>query len=270
MIKSNRILSVGIKGFRSLADFHIEDLPKAAVLIGANGSGKSNFIRFFEMMSWMVRSRNLQEFIQRHGGADDQLFGGTSISRHLDATVTIRTESGTNDYGFALSHAHPDRFLFTKEEFRYNSDSFETKALWQPLGSGHTEATIVEKAQSQGNDGVNPEIARVIVRLLRSCSVFQFHDTSDASSFKVRWDAEDNNYLRSNGGNLAAILLRLEREDLRRYETICRHISRVLPTFDRFDIEESFGRVFLRWKANWTNKRSALISLQTDHSGSLR
>ena len=75
MINPNRIQSVHIKGFRSLADFQIRDLPNAAVLIGANGSGKSNFIRFFEMMSWMVRARNLQEFIQRHGGADDQLFG---------------------------------------------------------------------------------------------------------------------------------------------------------------------------------------------------
>ena len=38
------------KGFRSLADVELLKIPKATVLIGANGSGKSNFIRFFEMM----------------------------------------------------------------------------------------------------------------------------------------------------------------------------------------------------------------------------
>ena len=123
MNEPTRIQSVRINGFRSLKDFQIRDLPMAAVLIGANGSGKSNFVRFFEMVSWMVRARNLQEFVQRHGGADDQLFGGTSMSRHLDATVTIRTEQGTNDYHFALTHAHPDRFIFTEEAFRFNSDS---------------------------------------------------------------------------------------------------------------------------------------------------
>jgi predicted ATPase len=46
----------------------------------------------------------------------------------------------------------------------------------------------------------------------------------------------------------------LEREDIKRYERICQHISRVLPVFDRFQIEESYGKVLLRWKAKGTDK----------------
>ena len=69
-----------------------------------------------------------------------------------------------------------------------------------------------------------------------------------------RWDASDSNYLRSHGGNLAAILYRLEHEDFRRFDVICRHIGRALPEFDRFVIEESYGKVSLRWKAKWTDK----------------
>ena len=38
----NKIEFVRIRGFRSLADVEIDDIPDAAVLIGANGSGKSN------------------------------------------------------------------------------------------------------------------------------------------------------------------------------------------------------------------------------------
>ena len=53
---------------------------------------------------------------------------------------------------------------------------------------------------------------------------------------------------------MAAILYRLEHEDVRRFELICRHIGRILPGFDRFDIEESYGRVLLRWRAKWTGK----------------
>ena len=254
MTNPNRINSVRIKGFRSLKDFDVNDLPRAAVLIGANGSGKSNFVRFFEMMSWMIKSRKLDEFVQRHGGAADQLFGGSRVSPRLEAAVTIRTASGLNEYRFALAHAHPDRFIFTDEAFRYSSDDQASMANWQPLGSGHTEARLVEAAQSPEAFGVHPITVRMVVELLKRCDVFQFHDTSDSSSFKIRWDTEENNYLRSNGGNLAAVLLRLEREDLHRFETICGHIRRVLPTFDRFDLEESYGRVSLRWKAKWTDK----------------
>ena len=113
------IESAHIKGFRSLADVEITGLPQAVVLIGANGSGKSNFIRFFEMLSWMLRSRHLSEFVERQGGADDQLFGDRKVSPLMDATVTMRTEVGRNDYWFTLAHAHPDRFLFTDKAFRF-------------------------------------------------------------------------------------------------------------------------------------------------------
>ena len=42
-----KIDRVRIKGFRSLADVEMSGLPDVTVMIGANGSGKSNFIRFF-------------------------------------------------------------------------------------------------------------------------------------------------------------------------------------------------------------------------------
>ena len=80
MTGTTRLESVRIRGFRSLADVELSGLGATSVLIGSNGSGKSNFMRFFEMLSWMVRSRALGEFVEKHGGADDQLFGGATAS----------------------------------------------------------------------------------------------------------------------------------------------------------------------------------------------
>ena len=109
-------------------------------------------------------------------------------------------------------------------------------------------------AKSPQPPHVNPTTARTIVNLLRNCTAYQFHDTSDSSSFKTPWETDDNVALRSNGGNLAAMLYRLQHEDHQRFELICRHIGRVLPVFDRFDIEDSYGKVQLRWKAKGTDK----------------
>ena len=251
MSKTTLIDHVRIQGFRSLADVELAGIPKAAVLIGANGSGKSNFIRFFEMLSWMLGPRRLAEFVEMQGGADDQLHGGSRRTPLIEAEVRLRTGY---DYRFMLSHAHPDRFFFSEESFRFSTSDPSTKTSWRYLGSGHQEAEIVrvtKPSEFSANDLIT---AKVIVNLLRSCVVYQFHDTSDTSDFKKRGDAEDNNSLLSHGGNLAAVLLRLEREDIRRYELICQHISRVLPVFDRFQIEESYGKVLLRWKAKGTDK----------------
>ena len=254
MTGSTRLESVRIRGFRSLADVELSSLGATSVLIGSNGSGKSNFMRFFEMLSWMVRSRKLGEFVEKYGGADDQLFGGNSVTPRMDAEVALRTGAGRNEYRFSLAHAHPDRLMFTEEAFRFSRSDRATEAPWNYLGSGHREAAIVEAAHSTVSSEVNPDTARVIVHLLRSCSVYQFHDTSDTSNFKKRWEADDNSNLRTHGGNLAAVLHRLEQEDIHRFELVCQHIARVLPVFDRFQIEESYGKVLLRWKARGSEK----------------
>ena len=174
----NQIESVRIRGFLSFKDVRIEKLPRLAVLIGANGAGKSNFIRFFEMMNKMLGPRRLGEFVRRQGGADDQLHDGSRVTPRMEAEVTMRTEQGANDYKFTLTHAHPDRLMFSEEAFRFSRVGLDAAPEWQHLGSGHTEAGIVLAARSPESAEVNQTTAGVIVNLLRSCAVYQFHDTS--------------------------------------------------------------------------------------------
>lgn len=248
---------VHIRGFRSLVDVEFKPGPGANVLVGANGSGKSNLMRFFEMLSWMLKSRKLAEFVARKGGADDQLYGGSATTAQMRAEIAIRTEAGWNDYQFTLTRGHPDRFLFTDESFRFSHSDLPRKAGWQHLGSGQGEARLVKAAQSSEEAhelGIDQTTAKAITRLLRNNAVFQFHDTSDTSNFNKNWDAGDHQFMRSNGGNLPAILHWLEQEDLHRYERIRHYIQRVLPGFDGFRIEEQYGKVALRWQSKYANK----------------
>jgi predicted ATPase len=70
----------GFKSIKSLEDFKLHDLN---ILIGANGSGKSNFIDVFRMLRAMMElslpklpSSSLGAFIESQGGIDDLLFNG--------------------------------------------------------------------------------------------------------------------------------------------------------------------------------------------------
>ena len=248
---------IHIQGFRSLADVELSPGAGANVLIGANGSGKSNFVKFFDMLSWMLKSRQLAQFVGMEGGADDQLHGGNDTTPRLGTEIAIRTGTGRNDYRFKLSFAHPDRLLFVDEAFRYSRDDLDGDPPWNSLGSGHREALIVDAGQPN-DEGPASEVrartARTVTHLLRDCAAFQFHNTGATSKLKTKWDAEDHAYMRADGGNLPAILHRLEQEDLHRYDAIRRHIRRVLPGFDRFEIKEQYGKVALRWRSRHSDK----------------
>ena len=245
--------SVRIKGYRSFEDVEIANMRPLTALIGSNGSGKSNIIHFFELLTWIL-ARNLDGFVQIQGGADDQLFDGRTKTSQIQAELKLRSLQGRSDYKFTLTWGHPDRFLFTEEAFRFTGKNEQSLADWQHLGSAHSQAKIAEAARSPDFPGVDTATAQFIVNHLIDCYMYQFHDTSNRSRFKENCDALDNVYLHSDGGNLAAILLRLQREDIKRYELICRHIGRVLPDFDRFQLDEVYGKVALRWKAKRSDK----------------
>ena len=247
----SRIERIHVRGFRSLADVEFRPSAGASVLIGANGSGKSNFVQFFNMLSWMLKSRRLADFVTGQGGADDQLYAGNETTPRLEAEIAMRTATGLNEYRFTLAYAHRDRLMFTDEAFRYSRNDLGGNGEWIHLGSGHREARIVEEGRL---GGPHLKTARTVTYLLRNCAGYQFHNTGAKSNFKKTWDAGDNTYMRSDGGNLPALLHRLEREDVRRYELICRHIRRVLPGFDRFEIDEQYGKVALRWQSRSSDK----------------
>ena len=248
-----KIESISIKGFRSLADVSVSDLPNVTVMIGANGSGKSNIFRFFEMLHWMLRLRRLADFVARNGGADDQLCGGIKTSSEIESTVRFKTGEEELVYRFELSFAQPDRLVVTLEYVRYDKEGQRTWE-WHSFSNMRSESGILEDLQAAGEAPFSSGSLSTMMRLLSGHQAHHFRDTSDTSSMKTSWDFEDNHRLHGHGGNLAAVLYRLEQEDLRRFDLICRHIGRILPEFDRFVIEESYGKVLLRWKAKWSDK----------------
>ena len=248
---TKRIEPLHVKGFRSLADVQLDDIPNPMVLLGANGAGKSNVLTFFRLLKEMARQR-LGEFVQEQGGADDQAFRGGRSTPKIDAVVSLHTALGDNRFSFALRFAQPDRFFVTNEVFR--------SGAIKPDDSGHGKGLILDASRPESEffhvarSSRATEGQKLAADLLEGSVLYQFHDTSDVSPMKTWWDAEEKHRLLEHAGNLPSVLLHLSHHHKERFDSICYYVSRTLPGFRRFQVDEAHGKTFLRWEANGSRK----------------
>ena len=73
---------IKIEGFRSIRALDLE-LGPINILIGANGSGKSNFLSFFDFYR-QFENRNLAYHVSQQGGADNILHFGAKQTKSLN------------------------------------------------------------------------------------------------------------------------------------------------------------------------------------------
>lgn len=135
--------------------------------------------------------------------------------------------------------------MLTHEAYRYSDASKAGQAKWSTLSGVGRESALPDQSN---------KTAKTINALLRQCSTYQFHDTSANASLHQRWDVSDSAYLRSDGGNLAAVLLNLRETDWARYQQLVRQVQRVFPTLEDFVLTPEYGKVLLRWKSKHSDK----------------
>ena len=94
--------AITIKGFRSIGS--VEDLAirPINVLIGANGSGKSNFLGVFKLLQ-AIRAGRLQDYVARAGGADRILHFGAKVTENL--VIRVAFGEGYPQYEITLGIA---------------------------------------------------------------------------------------------------------------------------------------------------------------------
>lgn len=105
---------IEIEGYKSIKKARI-DLRPLNILIGANGSGKSNFISFFEFLKNLIEG-NIQTYIEIKGGQDKFLFQGQKITDKIYFKVDI--DESTN-FGLALIQSN-DGFVYKHENLLGN------------------------------------------------------------------------------------------------------------------------------------------------------
>ncbi len=245
----NRIKSVTLEGFRSFSPDSLEGGPPllpgrgrttnqlrfedVTVLIGPNGAGKSTVTSFFDMIGFLSTGA-LQDYIGRHGGGDSLLHYGARRTPVLRTALEFEdTVAGrTTAYEMVLAHAANDTLIFTNESTKYQSLGY-AEPMRIELGAGHRESLL--RASADHGD----RTSQIIQRLLSHCCAYHFHDTSDAAKIRKSGYIEDNRYLRSDAGNLAAFLYGMKNAEGTRsyFERIEKTVQLAFPQLKGFVLE---------------------------------
>ncbi|MEM7519259.1 MAG: AAA family ATPase, partial [Planctomycetota bacterium] len=250
---------ITVRGFRSLADIDRLRLGAINLLIGANGSGKSNFIGVFWLLH-AVREGRLQEYVARAGGADRILHFGAKTTEAIHLEISF--EDGTNRYKVTFRAADGDELLSTDEVVYYwDAEKHPDRPFNRVLSRSGREAGI-----SVPGDPVSKWVSERLGRW----QLYHFHDTSRSSPMKIVNALHDNQFLRPDGSNLAAFLYLLRERHNDSYRLIQRTVARVAPFFDDFQLQPSAltpDKIRLEWRHRHSDAYFDASSLS---DGSLR
>lgn len=236
---------ITIKGFKSIKSIERLEMRPINILIGANGSGKSNFIGAFRFLR-EIREGRLQVSVAEAGGADSLLHFGEATTPAIEFELSFRSK--TNGYSLRLGPAAGDRLFCSSEEVSYwSGPPYAMPKIERLVGVSSGEARISDPSQH----GIDSWVAS----RLRGWRLYHLHDTSSSSPMRKMAKVDDNRYLREDASNLPSFLYMLRERHSGVYGYIRRIIQQVAPFFEDFILEPSV-RAPDSIKLEWRHKNS--------------
>jgi predicted ATPase len=225
--------SITIKGFKSIASIENLKLRPINVLIGANGSGKSNFLSVFSFLR-VIREGWQRDFVAEAGGADRILHFGSVETPRVEMRISFQNDSTA--YGITLGATDTDQL--------YEISAPQPRIDWpnQVFPPDHVDRW----------------------------RQYHFHDTSRTSRLKKTAGLNDNRHLSHDGSNLAAFLYLLREKHATSYDQIRRTVQLAAPFFDDFSLkplELNADTIRLEWRHKIRNR---LFDVSALSDGTLR
>ena len=224
---------IDIKGYKSIKNLSLP-LQAINILIGANGSGKSNFLSFFDFLK-QIYNRNLQEFVALKG-IDTFLHKGDKITQEISTHLYFKN---TNGYSFTIKKGDAG-FIFTEEGMWYSRNTYFNDNA--PIASFGTESTLRFQTMPRSGD---------IINYFNNLVKYHFHGTGKNSPFNKESNIKNDVFnLYEKGSNLGAFLYNIYKNDTIIYNLIIKTIQSIAPYFlDFFFRPENNGNLKLRWQS---------------------
>jgi predicted ATPase len=181
---------ITIRGFKSIAAVEKLPLRPVNILIGSNGSGKSNFIGFFAFLH-AIRQGQLRSFVTAIGGAEKLLHFGSKTTNEIYTLLSFLDE--VNQYELTLSPTQDDGLYPTSENVFFWNKSVYPRPYRESL------APRVEGREAGISDQTIQGTASWVRARLGGWRLYHVHDTSSTSPMRKTAKVHNNDFLQSNG-----------------------------------------------------------------------
>ncbi|MDY0221631.1 MAG: AAA family ATPase [Desulfobacterium sp.] len=115
-----KLTKIALEGFKSIDAHDGQEISfgDMTVLLGANGSGKSNLISFFSLLNH-VTTGALQNHVGKHG-VSQLLHYGLKVTKSISFVLHFALGDAQNTYEVKLSHGLPDRLFISGEKVTFH------------------------------------------------------------------------------------------------------------------------------------------------------
>lgn len=195
---------ITIAGFKSIRSIENLKIRPTNILIGANGSGKSNFLGAMEFLH-SIQQGKLRQYAAQAGGAEKILHFGSKTTSEIRLEVLF---GGGFGYRRILLPSADDSL-------------YEFQGPWYKDFGAFSEAPGDEEIRQH----------------LDQWRTYHLHDTSTSCRMRKTADLHDNHELRRDGGNLAAFLHLLKHRWPLEYQLIEQTVRLVAPFLGGFRLD---------------------------------
>jgi predicted ATPase len=300
------IKQIHIKGYRSLADVNVELRP-LNVLIGENGTGKSNFLDCFGLLA-EAAGGHLSSAVRDREGMSSMLWAGGANSIQFDVAMEI--SGASSRYHCEIGEVR-ETHRVTHEELTYQPKDQPPKTLLS-VRDGHGEASWGDWRVRLRPAGTPPNFPELFAESLRQTKaapaqevvdvdlgelalaqlasrdrfglflpvlilvlskVYRPVDATPGATIRQPEYLADDVVPEAGAGNLASVLFNLQtRGDYRtNFEEIVRTLETAYSEFDGINVQVQpgeRGKVAVRWREKPFEKREFRPSELSD--GTLR
>jgi predicted ATPase len=267
-----KIESITIENFKVFKKTIVKNLPKMAVFLGSNGSGKSTFFDVFGFLGDALQN-NITIALNKRGGFQEVISRGCDINKDfIKFEIKFRNRADENEKAPVITYYleigfEQGKAYINHESLKYRRGQYG--APWHFLDFSKGEGNAIINEAEYGNEGAKAERRKQKVTspdILAIKGLGQFEEFKAISSFRnllEKWyisnfkiengknisDTGISNHLSVNGDNLAQVTKYMYDYHKDLFDTILEKLPRRILGINKVDAKETEdGRIILKFK----------------------